>query len=282
MPSVITPAKRAFGSTLARLHKRSGLAGGEVAKVLGCDPSTITRYLKGRTLPQPADLQTLLNLYDATPADRTEVADLLAAARGGTQRLRAPDAPPKMRSYLRAEADADSVWTLNPSAVPGLLQTEAYATAIHSMAHALGDPAISVEQAVASRMRRQRRLTLDPDPLRLHSIIDEAVIHRTAALGRMGRAQLDHLATLAARPNIVVQVVPFAVGIYGTMTGPMTRFGYPGKGDDAAVYLEYPGGGAWVRGEEVRSHELLFTEVGRVALSPADTMSMLDKAVRRT
>ena len=176
MPSVITPAKRTFGSTLARLHKRSGLVGGEVAKVLGCDPSTITRYLKGRTLPQQADLQTLLNLYDATPADRTEVADL----------------------------------------------------------------------------------------------------------GRMGRAQLDHLATLAARPNIVVQVVPFAIGIYGTMTGPMTRFGYPGKGDDAAVYLEYPGGGAWVRGEEVRRHELLFTEVVRVALSPADTMSMIDKAVRWT
>lgn len=280
VPSVITPAKRAFGLALARLRERSGLDNVETAKMLGVSPHTVGRYLLGKTLPQAADLDTLLNLFNATAEQRAEMAELLAEARGGTRRLRAPDAPPKMRSFLRAEADADSVWTLSTTAVPGLLQTEAYATAIHGVAYALADPAIPIEQAVASRMRRQRRLLLDVDPLRLHSILDESVIQRTVALGEMGRAQLEHLVALAARPNIMVQVVPFKAGMYGTMAGPMTRFGYPGRGDDAAVYLEHPGGGVWVRGEAVRQYDLLFAEAGRLALPPKSTVAMIDKARR--
>ncbi|MFD9734389.1 helix-turn-helix domain-containing protein [Umezawaea sp. NPDC059074] len=282
MPAVVTPAKRALGTLLVELRQRAGLFGVDVARTLSYTPTTISRYETGKAVPSDLDLETMLNLFAATAGDRARVLEAAAKARGGTKRIRSAGVVPHMRSFLRAEADADTVRTLSTSAVPGLAQTEAYATLIHSAPHRIGDPTVPASEAVASRMKRQRRLFADSNPLQLHAILDEAVIRRVVALGDVGEGQLAHLVDLAARPNVEIQVMPFRAGIYGTMAGPMTRFGYPGKGDGPAVYLEHPGGGVWVRGEDdVRQYDLLFDEAVRRALSPDDTLALINTA-RRT
>ncbi len=56
--------------------------------------------------------------------------------------------------------------------------------------------------------------------------------------------QLDHLVASAERNNVTIQVVPFSLGSYGTMSGGFTVIDYSDPGDLPAVYLEYPAGGA--------------------------------------
>jgi len=280
MPSVITPSKRAFAVALAKLHERSGMEAVDTARVLGCSPTTVGRYLVGKTLPRSDDLATMLNLYNATADQRSEIDQLLLKARGTTRRLRAPEASPKFRSFLRAEADADKVKTLSPIAVPGLLQTEAYAAAVHRAAHALTGSAISIERAVAARMSRQRRLLLDSNPLELHAVVDESVIRKAAALGVIGDEQLAHLVAMAGRPNVTLQVIPYEAGMYGTMSGPMTLFEYADAGSDSVIYLEYPGGGAWVASEDIGLYAALLAEARELALSPDLTTALITQARR--
>ncbi|MEO6090326.1 MAG: helix-turn-helix transcriptional regulator [Umezawaea sp.] len=281
MAAVPAQTKRDLGRLLVGLREKAGLYGTDAARHLGCAPSTYSRYESGQTSPGADDLETLLNLYGADEDVRAEAADRWAAVQRGTARMVGSSAvPPKFRSFLRAEADADNAKTLAPIAVPGLLQTEAYAHAVHQSGRALTDPTIPADRVIAARMSRQQRLLLDSSPLALHALLDEAVIRRCASMAQVGYDQLTHLTSIGQRPNVTIQVVPYSAGVYGTMSGPMTRFRYPKSGDGAAVYLEYPGGGAWVRGAEVEQYELLLHEVEGQALTPEDTAALITEAGR--
>jgi hypothetical protein len=63
------------------------------------------------------------------------------------------------------------------------------------------------------------------------------------------RGQLRHLATMAQRPNLDLQVVPFAAGAHAGLLGPLVILGFA-EGDDV-VYCEtyagdlYPESVAW-------------------------------------
>jgi hypothetical protein len=78
---------------------------------------------------------------------------------------------------LEAEAVSAAVWQI--AAVPGLLQTEEYARAVH-IAHqqVLRDPPGGFERRVAVRMIRQQLLTTRDPPLKLSAVIDESVLLR--------------------------------------------------------------------------------------------------------
>ncbi|WP_414639235.1 DUF397 domain-containing protein [Actinophytocola sp.] len=101
------------------------------------------------------------------------------------------------------------------------------------------------ERYVSARMSRQARLT-GPSPLKLHALIDEAVVRRVVGSPQVMAEQLDHLLDMGKRDNVTIQVVPFDVGAYGTMSGAIMIIGYPGDDDLPAVYLEHAAGGVWV------------------------------------
>ncbi|WP_337466388.1 DUF5753 domain-containing protein [Saccharopolyspora spinosa] len=153
-----------------------------------------------------------------------------------------PNGSPKaFRAFLRAEGEADSARVLGPLVIPGLLQTHAYARAINASGRQFH--AASPERYVNARISRQVRLSR-PTPLRLQALIDESVIHRVVGGPEVMTEQLDHLVASAERNNVTIQVVPFSLGSYGTMSGGFTVIDYSDPGDLPAVYLEYPAGGA--------------------------------------
>jgi transcriptional regulator with XRE-family HTH domain len=282
MPATPNEAKRTLGALLVGLREGAGLYAADTARHLGVTPTTVGRYEAGTTVPQDEDLETILNLYGATEDQRSAVHAALLDARAGVVRLQHASAvSPKFRSFLRAEADAEGVRTYAPLAVPGLLQTPAYASTVQQKGRAVTDPAVPVDRIVAARMSRQQRLSLDVVPLQLHALLDEIVVLRCAAEGKLGDDQLVHLLQAGAQKNITIQVVPTSAGLYGAMSSPVTRFQYPGKGDTAAVYLEYPGGGAWVRGKGVGKYEQLLDDIQRCALGHDESLTLI-AAARRT
>jgi hypothetical protein len=112
--------------------------------------------------------------------------------------------------------------------VPWLLQTQDYARAL--LANRIGSSPDDTEEIVAARMERQSILVRE-EPPELWVVIDEAVLHRPVGGAFVMREQLDHLAKTARRSNVVVQVIPAAVGVHE---------GLPGAGFIIADFADVP------------------------------------------
>ncbi len=118
--------------------------------------------------------------------------------------------------WLDAEATAKVLRTFELVAVPGLLQTEEYARAMLRTQVAATDE--EVEEMVTARMARQAILRQKKPPM-LWVILDEGVLHRPVGGLKVMREQLLHLADMARRPSIVLQVIPLSAGAHQGMSG---------------------------------------------------------------
>lgn len=240
----------------------------------------MSRYETGHIRPGWPALQALLSLYGANIDQRAEAAQLWEDAGEPATRVVTPAGSSKaFRAYLRAEAEADSERMLTPLAIPGLLQTVAYARAINSSGRQF-HASERTERYVSARMSRQARLTGE-SPLTLHALIDEAVIRRVVGSPEVMVEQLKHLLDMGERDNVTIQIVPFGVGAYGTMSGAFMIIGYPGDDDLPAVYMEHAAGGVWVENEsDVGRFSAMFDEIADQALPSPDSAALIADEVR--
>ncbi|RKS70940.1 helix-turn-helix protein [Actinomadura pelletieri DSM 43383] len=101
--------------------------------------------------------------------------------------------------WPQVEADAAMLVCWQPSVIPGLAQTPAYALAL------LGGN----QEAADARISRQTILTADTDstPPIVAFLLDEHVLHTPVGTPETMREQLQHLLELSFLPNVTVQVV---------------------------------------------------------------------------
>lgn len=281
MTATPTRAKKRLGKFLRALRERAGTPLTAAAKELRTKDSTASRYESGAYRPQWPTVAALLTLYGATEEEWAKAGALWEDASEPTPQIRLPAGAPKVfRELVRAEREAESVRSIAPSVVPGLLQTADYARAVHASAQRSRDPAANVEDFVAARMSRQTLLE-GSEPLRLHALLDEGVLTRLVGGATVMRAQLEHLLAVGERPTITLRVVPFAVGAYGSMSGACTILSYESDDDPPVAYLEHPAGGVWVENSEDVQHFLaMFDGVSDIALMPKDTARLIRARVR--
>jgi hypothetical protein len=116
------------------------------------------------------------------------------------------------------EARATALYVFEHSLIPGLLATEDYSRAV--LSRHVGVTADQVAARVAARMARQAILDREDPPL-LWAVIDDAALSRCVGSPEIMRDALTHLAAMARRPNITVQVLADAgahVGLQGAFT----------------------------------------------------------------
>jgi transcriptional regulator with XRE-family HTH domain len=133
-----------------------------------------------------------------------------------------------------AEARCSAIRQYASMLIPGLLQTPAYARAV-CRAYQPTAPDDVVEELVKGRMERTRILA-DPTTPLLWVVVDEAALRRvTGSRGVMAEV-LGHIAGLARRNRVIVQVLPFDAGAHPAMQGSIKLMDF----DDAPplVYLE--------------------------------------------
>jgi hypothetical protein len=161
--------------------------------------------------------------------------------------------------------------------VPGLLQTERYARAVISSGLLIAPPG-EVERRVQVKMTRQRVLTRD-NPLSLGVVVDEAVILRQVGDAEVMREQLSHLATMAARPNLTLQVLPLAAGAHPATTGEFTILSFPDLIAPDVVYLENMTSDLYVEREaEVYRYGLAFDRLRGLALTAEKSAEFIASA----
>lgn len=194
--------RRRFAEELRTLRAGSGVSLRALGERLGWDWSLFGKMEKGETLGSPEVVQALDTHY-GTPGLLLALWELAA---GDHTQFRE-----RYRQYMALEAEAVSLWHFAVSVLPGLLQTPGYAREVLAAGGLRGK---GLDQQIDARMGRRELLEGEGAP-RFRTILSEAVL-RTALLDTLEwRGQLEHLAEMAERPNIVVQVLPFRAGPYG-------------------------------------------------------------------
>ncbi len=117
-----------------------------------------------------------------------------------------------MELYIGLEATAVAISTYTSSFIPGLLQTEGYMRALMEGARQrAGD---EVEKGyVETRLKRQEILRRSNPPV-MWFILEEQVLLRPVGGTKVMADQLRYLAEMADHPDVVIQVVPTAVGAH--------------------------------------------------------------------
>jgi hypothetical protein len=187
--------------------------------------------------------------------------------------------PDTFSRYLALEQDASELRSFENTVVHGLLQTEDYARAVLSKL-STADPE-ATDRLVELRMRRQDRLYADEDPLRIHWILDEDVLHRPVGGEQVMRAQLKRLVDDAQRPNITIQVLPFSVGAHPAVRGSFEVLAFPDLEDTDLVYVESHLGEFYVEKErDVEVYEQMFDELVEMSLTAEQSAALIAKFLR--
>jgi transcriptional regulator with XRE-family HTH domain len=230
---------RRLRTALRKARIRAGLTQQEAALSLDWSRSKIRRIEIGESHISTPDLRALLDLYGVT--DAVAVSDLVAMARRSRWK-RWDDyrdvLPRGFVTYLGFESSAATIREYESSVVPGLLQTEEYMRITLRAMSGSDFPAEDIERRVQARRERQELLYREGGPS-AHFIIDEAALRRRVSPGTsvMPR-QLEYIRRLACRPNVSVQILPFAAGEHAGMAGPFIHLEFPGRTDADLVYLE--------------------------------------------
>ncbi|MEV6350047.1 helix-turn-helix transcriptional regulator [Actinoplanes sp. NPDC051851] len=215
--------RRQLGALLQRYRSAAGLSVKEAAEQIFEPSSKITRIEKAQRPASVRDIVDLCRLYGLPDETKDQLIEL---ARGTRERQwwQRSGISPALQSLIGMEGAATSISEFALAAVPGLLQTEAYADAM--VQEWLPDTQ-KRRDAVAVRLRRQTILGL-PEPPAVHILLDEGVVRHVVGGPHVMREQLRHIEELASVGPIDLRVVPFSAGAHRGMNNSFTVLEFGG------------------------------------------------------
>jgi transcriptional regulator with XRE-family HTH domain len=208
-PSGPTVLRILLGTQLRRLREARGITAQQAAKAIRASESKISRIELGRNAFREVDIADLLSLYGVTDlAEREQMLALAGQAnQPGWWHSYQDVLPGWFQAYIGLEESAECIRSFDSQFVPGLLQTEEYASAVIE----LGEFSLEeTERLVFLRKERQRRFTTGS--LRLWAIIDEMALRRPVGGPDLMRGQLEYLLEVSDRPGLTLQVTPYPTG----------------------------------------------------------------------
>lgn len=275
-PSPLLPRRR-LGSELRTARQNSGLTQSDVTKTMEWSLSKINRIEQSKSGISANDLRALLRLYNVTSQE--SINDLVALAREARKnpwwRRYKDVAPPKLLELMDYESAASVINQFETTFVPGILQTEEYASAVLQVFHDDSSERERVNVLVDLRTRRRSLLTSDDAP-KFYFVLDESVVKRLAGGPSVMRGQLESLIASAKLPNVTMQVVPFQAGLHPGMKGPFELVEFDDAPDGNIVFYEEQGG-IYIKDDRkvTDGYRAAFKRIRGRALSPSDSVGRL-------
>lgn len=274
--------RRRLRSELRAERDRVGLTQEQVANEMDWSLSKVIRIEKGDVGISTNDLRALLQLYDVT--DKERVTALVGLARSGRQRswwhAYRERLSPQFVKLIGYEAEAIRIISVSGLLIPGLLQTRDYANALVDRSNPTALDEEEVDFWTKLRMRRQTELfdNRQPPP-QLVAIVDEGALRRVVGSREITLRQLDHLMTMAERPNVEISVVPFSAGAYPGMFGTFTILQFEDPVTDDAMYVDQLSGLLVFRDlpDETDQYWEALERIQAVALKTEDTVDLIRK-----
>jgi len=263
----------------ARTDKR--LTQQQVAEAMDWSLSKMNRIEQAKTGISINDLRALLRLYDVTNEGQTE--QLVGMARQAKQspwwpRRFSEVASKELLDLINYESAASAIRQFETSFVPGILQTEDYASAVLHVFHGENSAPERVAALVDLRTRRRDLLSSDNAP-KFFFLLDESVIHRLVGSPSIMGEQLESLVKVTGLPNVMLQIVPFSAGLHPGMKGPFEVVEFDDMPDENIVFIERPGGSLISDDPKTTKNYLAdYKRIAEKSLTPADSAERIRKA----
>jgi transcriptional regulator with XRE-family HTH domain len=274
-----TLRRRELGARLRALRLERGLTVEQVAEQLLCSLSKVSRMETGQRGATLRDVRDLCRIYGLT--DAAQVSYLTELVREAKQQAwwQSYDLD-YYATYVGLEQAATTLCYYQSTIVPGLLQTTEYSRAMHAASMPGEFTQERIDDLIEVRTRRQQVLTRDP-PLQLRVVLDEAVLHRAVGGPAVMAGQLAHFATLAKRPNVTLQIVPFSYGAHPAMENMFNLIEF-GEIAPRVVYVEGLMGWLFLEREsDVVRYTQVFSYLSSIALPPKETLELISEVGRR-
>ncbi len=270
-----------LGAQLRRLRESRRISRQHAAEVIRASQSKMSRLEAGRVGFKERDIADLLTLYGVT--EQAERDTLLSLARRagahGWWHDYTDVLPAWFEACLGLEEAASQIRTFEMQFIPGLLQTEDYARAVTRLGRA-DAPDWETERRVRLRLARQAVLARERPP-HLWAVLDESVLRRPVGGPRVMRGQLEHLAEMARRAGITIQLILFDAGGFQAAVGTFSilRFAEPDLPD--VVYLEQLTSALYLdKRETVESYLAVMDRLSHLALTPRESLAAIRAVLR--
>ncbi len=271
-----TATRRELGQRLRGLRLERELTVSGAADGIGCSPSKITKIELAQLVVTRDDVLKLLAFYEVSDAGLHDL--LLFMVRAGARKEwweRRRDVPAKFGSYLGLESVATTLYAYDTHLVHGLLETPDYARALYRALRPDRLPH-EIDRRVEMRMRRQETLSrVDPPPLTLWSIMDEAVLRRKVGGQEIMYAQIRHLIEQSELPNVNLLVLPDELGAHAGLNGPFAILQFEASARPV-VYLEGQAGNLYLeKDDDLRLCQQALNHMLAAAPTPERSMALM-------
>lgn len=260
-------AKKRFGRELARTRKRTGITQAKLGALVEVSTSHLSNLEGGHRSPA----LSLIPRLDEVLATGTHLQDLWDDLTGTGR-------PAWLNEVANAIQNASAVYEYQVLAFPAHLQTETYARSLIRYA-APWFSADEVETRVAERMTRAEHMA-EADTPKLWLVVDESLLLRRYGGAEATRAQLEHIAGLAERERVNLQVVPLDSPKHPGNSGAFSVIVTQDSPD--SVYVENAREGQSVtEADEVAHRRMLFAALQAVALTPDSSLERVREEIKR-
>ncbi|MFI0481762.1 Scr1 family TA system antitoxin-like transcriptional regulator [Actinomadura sp. 9N215] len=258
--------RKFLGREIQQAREAKGMTRDDLAKEVPVSESLVKSWENGTRLPKPDTLRTverLLGFGDGKdPGILCRIREDLIN-----------DAVPLewFGKWQKVEEQATELWSFECFVIPGLLQTEEYATAVLHASHHNADP----EEETATRLERQKILDEEEDPPTLVALIAEAALRNNMGGKKVMHEQLLHLAEMARRENIIVQIIPADSEVCAGFTGPFVIANF--DGGEVAYVDNAISGDVIEDGQEVARLRRMFNIFRSDALRAQDSIDFITR-----
>jgi transcriptional regulator with XRE-family HTH domain len=267
-----------FAVAMRRLREAKNISRETAAQEIQGSVSAIAHIENGRSLPKPLELKSLLTLY-GVPEQNEAFASLRVQARKNKDWFIGFDhneIPEDFGLFLGMESSASQLESWDAQVIPGLFQTRGYAEAIIRGSESnLSDA--EVARRVELRMTRQHMVFNDGEPPLVWRVLAESALRWHVGGAEVMDEQLHHLADVAGRPGITLQVLRPSVGAHTGVEGTFTILSAPPELEDypGCVYVETLVKSYYYEElEQIRKYRNALTELRLKATAPEQTPTL--------
>lgn len=254
---------------LAEARKAAGLSQEDVAEALQVHRTQVSQWERGEATPHP---KVRADYADTVGVTLSELHAMLSSLPADDE----SNVPTPVKIALAVEQAATEIRSHILYVVHGLLQTPAYAAGI---ARAVGTTPASedyVQRNINQRAHRQQRV-LNGD-VELYVLQPEAALRSRIGDAETMAAQMRHLAQMARKPNIAIQVIPLDVGQYEAQRiGTFSLNVLPWAATPTVDLNAYGGVRLIDDVDEVAYFQDAIDHAGRVALSPKASIEFIEQ-----
>ncbi|MFC8079200.1 helix-turn-helix domain-containing protein [Streptomyces sp. NPDC057307] len=203
-------AREVLAARLGELRRDAELTGHDLALRCGWSPAKSSRIERAKTPASDADIRAWCEACGA----EDQTADLVAANRQADQ-MYVHWKKLHRHGMRRAQEEVVPLYEATrhfrvycSNVVPGMLQTEAYATALLSTIATFQDTPDDSSDAAASRIERSH--VLHEGGHRFALLMEETVLRYRIGDADMMAGQMGYLLAVMALPNVSLGIIPFS------------------------------------------------------------------------